>query len=152
MLTAGTIQALIFIPLGVIVLITGTCFGVAAVRHKPRSDYDDFRVWTWLVGGFCLLAGLLMLVLPLVGLSLVGFNGDYMAYKPISGQVQDIASRQIADGKAMSTRYVLMIDGQPYGVDDTRAALVKEGDTVNLNCTKEFVWGSTNNGYACNWG
>jgi hypothetical protein len=47
---------------------------------------------------------------------------------------------------------VFKINGQQYGVDDTRAALVKVGDTVNLNCTKQFVFGSTNNGYACNWG
>lgn len=51
----------------------------------------------------------------------------------------------------MSTRYVVVIEGQPYGVDDTRAALLKVGDSVSLLCTKEFVWGSNNNGYACNW-
>jgi len=145
MLTSGTITALILVPLG----LAGV--GLAAlllVKSKGRMNDEDY----WIGAGCIALFAIPMLVLPLIGLALVGFNGDYMAYKPVSGQVEQIASRQIASGKAMETRYVFQIDGKPYGVDDTRAALVKTGDSVSLNCVKEFVWGSTNNGYACNWG
>lgn len=153
MLTSGTIAAIILIPAGGLITLVALVILIAGMRHEPNGfGYDDFRLNAGFGGGTALVVGLLLLVFPLIGLSLVGFNGDYMAYKPISGQVQDIASRQIADGKGMSTRYVVQINGAPYGVDDTRAALVKKGDTVNLNCVKEFVWGSTNNGYACNWG
>jgi hypothetical protein len=145
MLTSGTIAAIILIPLGLIFLLIAIGLTVSACNaYEPEFH--------WMGAGFLALFGIPMLILPLIGLSLVGFSGDYMAYKPVSGQVQEIASRQIASGKAMETRYVFNIDGQPYGIDDTRAALVKPGDTVKLNCVKEFVWGSTNNGYACNWG
>lgn len=145
MLTSGTIAAIVLIPLGVIAV------GVASFLVLKALSADDPEFF-WIGAGGVLLIGLPMAVLPLVGLSLVGFNSDYMSYKPVAGKVEQIASRQIADGKAMSQRFVFKINGQQYGIDDTRAALVKEGDTVNLNCTKEFVWGSTNNGYACNWG
>ena len=152
MLTPGTIAALIIVPLGAIIAIASLAFIIAGFRHEPENSWDDFGFAAKAFGGVGLAIAALMIGLPLIGLALVGFNGDYMAYKPVSGQVEQVASRQIASGKAMETRYVFQINGQPYGVDDTRAALVKTGDTVNLNCVKEFVWGSTNNGYACNWG
>lgn len=69
----------------------------------------------------------------------------------VHGQVSSVGSRQISDGTSMSTRYVFMIDGHQYGVDDTRAALTKPGDTVTLTCTKQYVW-RAEAGWACNWG
>jgi hypothetical protein len=145
MLTAGTIAALILIPLGA----AGIALSAVLLKKSFKRDNDEDY---WIESGSIALFAIPMFILPLIGLSLVGFSGDYMAYKPVSGQVEQIASRQIASGKAMETRYVFQINGEPYGVDDTRAALVKSGDNVSLNCVKEFVWGSTNNGYACNWG
>ena len=153
MLTIGTIAAAIFIPLGVIgLVVVGLLLakGLKIERNPNKSSWDDG--FGYFMGAGCVGALALLMLLPIVGLSLIGFNPDYMAYKPVTGQVEQIASRQIASGSSMSTRYVFEIAGQPYGVDDTRAALVKPGDTVSLNCVKEFVWGSTNNGYACNWG
>ena len=145
MLTFGTIAAIILIPLGA----AGIALAVTLLKKSSsQNDPEDY----WIGAGSVALFAIPMFILPIIGLSLVGFSGDYMAYKPVSGQVEQIASRQIASGKAMETRYVFQIDGEPYGVDDTRAALVKSGDNVSLNCVKEFVWGSTNNGYACNWG
>jgi len=145
MLTSGTIAAIILIPIGT----AGIALSVVLLKKSfSQNDPEDY----WIGSGAVALFAIPMLILPLIGLSLVGFSGDYMAYKPVSGQVEQIASRQIASGKAMETRYVFQINGEPYGVDDTRAALVKSGDNVSLNCVKEFVWGSTNNGYACNWG
>lgn len=147
MLTAGTIAAIILIPLGTLFLIAAAILAYVALLGDV---YDSLG---WGAGsGFAAAIGLPMVIFPLIGLMLVGFNGDYLTYHPVNGKVSAVASRMISDGKAMSTRYVFQINGQAYGVDDTRAALVKPGDTVNLNCTKEFVWGSTSNGWACNWG
>lgn len=148
MLTAGTIAAIILIPLGTLFLIAAAILAYVALTC---TDSIDGMGW-WMGFGCAAIIGLPMFILPLVGLMLVGFNGDYLTYHPVNGKVSAVASRMISDGKAMSTRYVFQINGQAYGVDDTRAALVKPGDTVNLNCTKEFVWGSTSNGWACNWG
>jgi len=145
MLTSGTIAAIILIPLGVIALAIAI-----VLLAKARKAYDPENFWlgAGVLGMFAIPA----IACPVIGMALVGYSGEYMAYKPVSGTVEQVASRQIADGKAMSQRFVFKINGQEYGVDDTRASLVKAGDAVNLNCAREFVWGSTNNGYACNWG
>lgn len=79
------------------------------------------------------------------------FDMSFHRWYRVDGPVTEIANRQIAqDGGGMSTRYVFRINGAPYGVDDTRAALVKVGDTVHLKCKKEYVWNSVS-GWACNW-
>lgn len=152
MWTPGTIAAAILIPTGTILLLIAALLSWIALHKGGTSRYDDDPFSWWL--GACITAifGIPMLALPLIGMGLVGFNPDYMHYKPVTGTVQAVASRQISDGQSMSTRYVFQINGQAYGVDDTRAALTKPGDLVALNCMKEFVWGSTANGWACNWG
>jgi hypothetical protein len=138
MLTFGTIFAIVILALCALALVGGLI--------------SFFIEDGWVVGAFLVPGALVLAFITQIGFMMVGYNSDYMAYKPVSGKVEQIASRQIADGKGMSERFVFKINGQQYGVDDTRAALVKVGDTVNLNCTKQFVFGSTNNGYACNWG
>lgn len=79
------------------------------------------------------------------------FDAQYHRYWKVTGTVDNIGSRQISDGKSMSQRYVLDIGGQPFGVDDTRASLVKVGDKVTLLCKKEWQY-SAKSGWACNWG
>lgn len=137
MITLGTIFAIVVLAICAIAVLCGI---VGIVIGEP-------------VGGAAIIAGALVIAfIAQIGFMMVGYSGDYLAYKPVNGTVEQIASRQIADGKGMSQRFVFKVSGQEYGVDDTRAALIKEGDNVSLNCTKQFVWGSTNNGYACNWG
>lgn len=143
MLTFSAIVGIVVLGASALALIIGILIFIFG-----DNAYGDAAI----IGGFTVACALVVGFLSQIGFMAVGYNGDYAAYKPVSGQVQDIASRQIANGSTMSTRYVFQINGQPYGVDDTRAALVKKGDAVKLNCVKEFVWGSTNNGYACNWG
>jgi len=152
MLTPGTIAGIVLIPLGLIALTAAILMARRGLRDKATSDpYRDGFGWFLSAGGVALFA-LPAVIAPLIGFSIVGWSSDYLTMKPVRGIVEDIASRQIASGKAMETRYVAVIDGQPYGIDDTRAALIKPGDTVSLNCTREFVYGSQDNGYACNWG
>ena len=79
------------------------------------------------------------------------FDWDYLSWHRVDGKVEQVASRQVSDGKAMSQRFVLVIDGRPYGVDDTRAALVKAGESVTLACKKEYQY-AAESGWACNWG
>lgn len=127
------------------IVVLAIC-GLAIIIGLIAAFFDPFVAATFIV------PALIVAFLAQIGFMMVGYSSDYLAFKPVSGKVEQIASRQIADGKGMSQRFVFKINGQEYGVDDTRAALIKEGDAVNLNCTKQFVFGSTNNGYACNWG
>lgn len=86
------------------------------------------------------------------GFAMWPWKHDYHYYVPVSGKVTQTNSRFISTDSGVSQRYVVVINGQPYGVDDTRASLLKEGDFVKLRCKKEFDWGSSDQGWACKWG
>lgn len=137
MLTLGTIVAIVFLSICALALIAGV---IAFFAEEPAA------------GAALIASAIVVAFISQIGFMVIGYNGDYMRYTAVNGTVTDVASRQVSNDNGMSTRYVFRINGQDYGVDDTRAALVKAGDTATLNCKKEFVWGSTNNGWACNWG
>lgn len=100
--------------------------------------------------GFALGIPGLLITLIISAIVFWPYEAQYHQWRPITGQVQQISSRMIADGKAMSQRFGVVIDGQPYAVDDTRASLLKVGDRVSLMCIKEWQWASTP-GDACRW-
>jgi hypothetical protein len=80
-------------------------------------------------------------------------SADYHAWNVKDGEVDRVAKRLIATDKGMAERYVVTINGEPYGIDDTRAALVQQGDSVSLRCKKDFQWGVPReaHGWACRW-
>lgn len=80
-------------------------------------------------------------------------SADYHAWNAKTGEVEQVSKRLIATDSGMSERYVLKIDGQPFGVDDSRASLAKEGDKVSLLCKKDYQWGVPReaHGWACRW-
>lgn len=149
--TSDTIFGWVVLAAALLVLVAAViCFWWNWIRRGDSDNYGGSLIVGWIL----LVIGLLIPIGPLVGFGMVGYSPDYLFYNHVEGTVTQIASRQISDGShGMSTRYVVTLqDGQPYAIDDARAALLKDGDHVSLMCTKEFQWGSTNNGYACNWG
>jgi hypothetical protein len=80
---------------------------------------------------------------------------EYHHYVEKTGVVSNIGNRMVSGGEGIvNQRYVFVINGYPYGVDDTRASLAKKGDTVTLYCKKEHEFGQQfqNDGYGCRWG
>jgi hypothetical protein len=130
-----TFLALVFLVLTVL------AFWVA----RGDGDAGDFRFF----GALCA-----VITLVIVGGSLYGyypFKEDFHRYYKVHGTVQEVGHRQISNGDSgMSERYVLKINNTPFGVDDTRASLVKVGDTVDLKCKREYVFASVS-GWACHW-
>lgn len=97
------------------------------------------------------LAGIFLVIMVGIGIpSFYPFKAEYHQWRTVEGTVQEIGKRLISADKSMSERYVLKINGKPYGVDDTRASLVKVGDHVRLSCKREWEYASTS-GYACRW-
>lgn len=90
----------------------------------------------------------------LVGVTVVAywpFDMEFHRFYKVEGTVTDIGKRQIAqDGGGMSERYVFNFNGQLFGVDDTRAAVVKPGDRVTIKCKRDYVWNSES-GWVCRW-
>ena len=80
-------------------------------------------------------------------------ESQYHTYTPTTITVAQIGSRFLGsqDG-GTNQRYVFLdTNGVPYAVDDTRASLVKVGETVTLMCVREWQQNGVP-GFACNWG
>lgn len=78
------------------------------------------------------------------------YHSEFHQWRSVTGTVQQISSRMVSSDKSMSQRYVVVIDGEPFAVDDTRASLLHKGDKVSLKCKKEYQFQAVS-GWACNW-
>jgi len=92
----------------------------------------------------------LAFLLPLALLAYYPYKAEYHQWRTVDGTVSEVGNRLLGTGSGMEQRYVLVIDGQPYGVDDTRASLVKVGDEVHLRCIRDWQYASTP-GWVCRW-
>jgi hypothetical protein len=82
---------------------------------------------------------------------------EYHHYVSKRGTVETISKRIISGGNGrISERVIVKMqdDPFPYGVDDTRAVLLKTGDPVAIKCKREhqFFQPYEQNGWACRWG
>ena len=143
-MTGGAIAG--YVALFVCLLI---CLGMVAFGFSSTaSNGNGGRMWA--VGG-------IVCALATVGFWWWGMafttSADYHAWNVKEGKVERVAKRLIPSDKGMAERYVVTINGQPYGIDDTRAALIKAGDSVSLRCKKDFQWGIPReaHGWACRW-
>lgn len=114
--------------------------------NSARMVRDPYLIWSGVaiavVGGLIVAGGFVFAMWP--------FNSQFHQWRSVHGTVQQISSRLIASDKSMSQRYVVVIDGQQFGIDDTRASLLHKGDQVSLKCKREYQFQSVS-GWACRW-
>jgi hypothetical protein len=135
---------------GIVVLLICLVIGVCLIAGAFITS-DDYDRWPFLIGGFVILflAGGIWLWAswPL--------KYDYHHWVDIRGKVQRTSSRFISAGDNGGTnqRFVFVINGKAYGVDDTRASLTRVGNIVHLRCKKEhqFFQKYSDDGWACRW-
>jgi hypothetical protein len=142
------LNTLIGLPIGILLLAVGLVSLVLVIRTYRRSR-DNFDLF--FLGGI----SLLLAVLPGLLLSITSvwtLDGRYLQWRDVSGTVeQEVESRLIPAGEGMAERYIVTLDGVPFGVDDSRAALLEPGDKVELACHLEWQY-AANDGYVCRWG
>ncbi len=144
-----SLGTLVGLPLAVASIVALTGLGVWLLRKARSADDIDgpmFKVCGWAACG----SAVLTLIGALSPLGMYPYDSEYHQWRDVAGVVQQADSRQIADGKGMSQRFVFTIAGQPFSVDDTRAAAVREGDAVNLRCKREWQY-AADSGWACRW-
>lgn len=118
----------------------------ARERDKPYGDEPLARVFKWVARA----AALALLVGVAIGM--YPWSAPYHQFRPVSGTVDSVSSRFISSGDSGTTQnFLVVIDGKPYRVDDTRAAGLKAGDHVDLMCVKSWQW-SAAPGQICRWG
>lgn len=144
--SAGWITGLVF---GCLSAITFIVFLWWALSGGPeRADVSK---------GWMVFFGIAGLVLTIISWTIASWplKYDYHHYVEKSGVVQNISNRLVSGEEGIvNQRYVFVINGYPYGVDDTRAALAKKGDFVKLYCKKEHQFGQqySSDGWGCRWG
>lgn len=146
MITIGAIAAYIFLPIVTLILI-----GCALWCWSYRDGYE--RSSALFGTAACVLSIPVWLVLWWWGMAFTT-SGDYHAWNTKQGKVEQIGKRLISSGdNGMSERYVLTLDGVPYGVDDTRASIAKVGNVVTLRCKKDYQWAvpRESHGWVCRW-
>lgn len=140
-----TLGILIAMPLGVMFTLACLVGAYALHRHDRHSGeyiFLPFGIMLIVAALFCALG---------TAFGSFPFNSEYHQWRPVSGTVQQVSSRLVGSGKTVNQRFVVLINGQPFGVDDTRASLLKPGDHVDLVCKKEWQY-AAKSGWGCNWG
>lgn len=141
---AGIVVAALFVA-------AGGCAAWAGLRWRRRTDDQDDRTFALIPG----IGGLALVVLVAVlwfGTNWPPFDMQYHSYKPVSGTVQTVTSRFLADGKGSSQFYVVELVGDPtaYRCDDSRCSLLAPGKPVKLRCIREWQYASVS-GWDCNY-
>jgi hypothetical protein len=139
-----TLGMLIGLPVGILIF-AGAVF--VAVRARQMDDID-MPIFFW--------GGVIVAVIAAgaTGAAMWPWKHDYHFWIPVEGNVEKISKRLVPAGdNGMQERFVVVIDGQPYGVNDTRAALLEVGDHLSIKCKKEFEWGTPAeaHGWGCRW-
>lgn len=114
-------------------------------------------------GIFCFVAdepglglGSIAVLLVLIGLALsplgyYPYKAEYHQWRSRTGVVAEVSKRLVSDGdKGMNEKIVVRYrDGEgEFGCEDTRCALVKTGDTLDLKCKRAWQYASVS-GYDC---
>ncbi len=131
----------------VLALFTLVCLSVSVygvVSWCRRGGVDG-----GFIGGIFGVFGIGLAVLLVV--SVWPLDTSFHKYYPVTGKVEKIESRFLAAGKATTQRFVVVLDGKPFAIDDTRATLVQVGDEVRLMCSREYQYAGVA-GWACEWG
>lgn len=137
---------------GVPVAILATLLTIAGLVVLVMSWRDSYDVSDERILGALTLLGIGLVIGAINMWALWPYQHDYHFWTPVTGEVSQVSKRLVPAGdNSMMERYVLVINGKPYGVDDTRASLVKPGQTVSIACKREYQWGSRDHGYGCKW-
>lgn len=145
-----SLGTLIGLPIAVAVVLVLAVLATGLIRAARSTDDEIAAEFLW-PGG--IVAGVVALVVAVITASPVGmypYASEYHQWRDVTGTVDRVESRQIADGNGMSERYVFVIGGQPFSIDDTRAAVADKGDHVSLRCKREWQY-AAESGWACRW-
>lgn len=138
-----SLGTLIGLPLAVISTILLIALGVWI--YKTTYDVELKGL-----GALFVLGGVTTAILTASPLGMWPYDSEFHQWRDVTGTIERVESRQVVHGEGMSERFVFVIDGQPFGVDDTRAAVAEKGDTVDLRCKREWEY-AANSGWGCRW-
>lgn len=157
--TLGVLIGLPLIGLLVLLLLVAIIYlFILAIVNPDKSQIgSDWSARKIGIVWSSVLTFVLLVVLLITTLAYWPLKAEYHQYRTVTGTVQQVTSRLISAGDkgGSNQKFVVILrerPGTPYGITDTRAALLKAGDRVDLRCKRVYEYGSNNAGYDCKWG
>jgi hypothetical protein len=115
-------------------------------RYAKRNNSFEARIYAWIAA----LAALATIAIYVV-VTWPTFDMTYHTYHKVGGTITDIKPRGIAEGNGTTFDYAVQFGSdQTYRCDDSRCAVLKDGDTLALWCIPQWQMNATA-GYACNY-
>lgn len=141
----------VFALVGFGALVTGLWMFKKRTRKSTGFSFKEYNLpaKSWFFSGLALL----VVTVGITASTMYPYEAQYHQWKPVNGTVGDVQARLLADGNGGATqRFVVRLDGgeQEYACDDTRCALLKVGDFLELSCVREWQYAGTD-GWACNY-
>ncbi len=139
--------------LGIIVAILCLVVGLALIAQSNRMDppmqayHDDVRPWLGGIG----LAIVILTIVVTVG-AMFPYERQYHSFNQQGGVVEAVESRLVKVGDGMEEKFVVRFVGVDprFGCKDTRCSLVQPGDTLYLNCIRDWSYTGTD-GWDCSF-
>jgi hypothetical protein len=142
MISAGIVYGTL-----IAIVALSLCIALAALAYNSDAPDADFAFWV--------LSGAAVFTVVVWIWASWPLKYDYHHWVDVRGKVERVSSRFISAGDDAGTnqRFVFVIGGKAYGVDDTRAALAHRGNRVHLRCKKEhqLLQRYEDDGWACRW-
>jgi len=145
---SDTFTLIVACPILAVILAGCVVGGIAFMRNEKRGDgygLNFARACT------ATAASLLVALLVLTWWGLYPYKAEYHEYTDVTGRVDTIDSRLLASGEGgTNQKFVVVFEGSDtqYGVNDTRAASARTGDTLSIQCVRVYQWAGTH-GYDC---
>lgn len=138
---AWSLGVLVGVPVCILIVIVGlVCAGFLFSDGEPGMG---------VVAIVCVVAFIIAALSPL---GYYPLDAEYHQWRKVSGVVEDSGSRLLpsSDGKATEQKIVVRFAGSDldFGCQDTRCALIKKGDTLDLKCKRAWQYQSVS-GYDC---
>ena len=146
---AGLVALAVLLPTWIVLFVLSLRWLRRQDRHRPYNDY-------WMALSATIVSGALVPITVFCWWwgSAFSTSHEYHAWNVKQGTVSQIGNRILTNDNGISQRYVVRLgDDQLYGIDDTRASLIKVGDHVRLKCKRDWQWGVPRQaqGWACRW-
>lgn len=140
----GSIVGTVLIIIGLAVAVLSA---IMFLRARRRDDGDLVFLWFWPP-----VLGLLLAII--IAIVMWPYSPQYHQWRQVSGTVSEVEARLLGSGEGgMSEMFVVRFEesGAPYRVDDSRGALVEEGDTLTIFCRQVWEYQAAD-GQECRWG
>ena len=135
-------------PIAIVFIVASVIWTrYASKQYEHNKGYYDEGLWRT-----CMWTGIGVLVATLVitAWGYFPYKMEYHHWTTVQGTVTQVGNRILGSSSSLQQKYVVVVNGQEYGCEDTRCALIKKGDTIELSCKRVWQYAGVD-GYDCSF-